>query len=130
MAGLIGVVTNSKMGLYPYKLAYIDINWSNVLKIKKIPNFAFFTTIGCAKAHSELIFVSIANVSKEAIIKRLTSFVDGFNIYAKEDDEYLYLTKNFGGGTTCIFPLKNDNVIIEVDYINDIPSNATDVAFQ
>ena len=140
VAELIGIASNSKDGLLSRYFSVVKLpNFNSLgqtdiyLKIRKISNTAGFLTLGCGNSPVTLLYLTFAEIKRSTTLKVIFKYAI-LEIYAKEDNEYLYLSKNYGGGLSKYFPLDYGNIesLFEYTTINSsgIPSDATDVEIQ
>lgn len=140
VAELIGTASNSKDGLLSRYFSVVKLpNFYNIgssdiyLKIRKISNTAGFLTLGCGNSPVTLLYLTFAEIKRSTTLKVIFKYAT-LEIYAKEDNEYLYLSKNYGGGLSKYFPLDYGNIesLFEYTTINSsgIPSDVTDVEIQ
>lgn len=139
MGGLLGTATTSKDGLqskYFAAIQTVDVNtvaYNNCLKIKKISGFSALFSITSGSNYSNLYYIGFTeNTNPVAKIKSLAVFLSTNKLYAKQDAEYIYISKSYGAANPITFiPLTetSDNSIFEYSKIaiSEVPSDATDI---
>ena len=96
-------------------------------------NMAGFLLLGCGNSPQTLVYLSISDAKLSVTFKVIFKYKT-LEISVKEDNEYLYLSKNYGGGSSIYFPLSYGSIksLFEYTTINSsgIPSDAEDVEIQ
>jgi len=86
-------------------------------------------SFGCSQSASDLAIVQFSNTHKTTRWHRLTRFIMDNSFALKDDGDYLYFTKAYGGGITTLHTLTCSAEPLEAVMIptSAIPAEATEV---
>ena len=110
---------------------YAPVSFSvyEALRIKKQADLVILCSFGCSQSASDLAIVQFSNIHKTTRWHRLTRFIMDNSFALKDDGDYLYFTKAYGGGITTLHTLTCSAEPLEAVMIptSAIPAEATEV---
>ena len=128
---LLPLADNTQKGLIDRTLVPLrisDFTYSKYLRILKKEGLSFFLRYHGSGANSNLYYISMTNSSKKTCaIKKTVIFESGNILYAKENDQYIYLSKSWGSSlTSFIMPMYGGSNIV-FDFVTEIPDDVEEV---
>ena len=139
VGGLIGTATPENNGLqsrYFVEILTLDVNTTshkNCIRIKKIKGFSSLVSIPSGNDYHNLYYISFSEATApKAKIKSLAVLLSTNTLYAKQDTEYIYISKAFGASNPMTFiPLTRAIDSASFEYtkiaISEVPYNVTDI---
>lgn len=131
VGGLLPVANNTQNGLIDKTLAPLvvsDFSTSKYLRISKKEGLSFFLRYHGSGVNSNLYYISMKNSSKKTCaIKKVVIIESGNILYAKENNQYIYLSKSWGSSLrSLIMPMYGGSNII-FDFVTELPSDVENI---
>ena len=128
---LLPLANNTQKGLIDRTLVPFvvgDFLKSKYLRISKKEGLSFFLRYHGSGVNSNLYYISMTDSSKKTCaIKKVVIIESGNILYAKENDQYIYLSKSWGSSlTSLIMPMYGGSNIV-FDFVTEIPDNVEEV---
>lgn len=128
---LLPVANNTQKGLIDKTLAPLvvsDFSTLKYLRISKKEGLSFFLRYHGSGVNSNLYYISMTNSSKKTCaIKKMVIIESGNILYAKENNQYIYLSKPWGSSLrSLIMPIYGGSNII-FDFVTELPSDVENI---
>lgn len=138
VGGLIGTADNTKDGLVSSLFAPIKVDdpypsGPGYIRIKKKIGLSFFFEFFGNGTHPNLYYIALdlSETDNKSIanIKKIAEFVQVNSLYAKEDSQYIYLSKLYGARLkVSLIPVSgNSNIEWDIIATSLLPSDATNI---
>ena len=131
VGGLLPVANNTQNGLIDktfVPLVVSDFSTPKYLRISKKQGLSFFLRYHGSGVNSNLYYISMTNSPKKTCaIKKVVIIESGNILYAKENNQYIYLSKSWGSSLrSLIMPMYGDSNII-FDFVTELPSDVENI---